>query len=649
MRRASTASTTRGRAFSRRLELRLGRRRPLLLSSTHQRRQHGARGRSHQPRRGQGRQAVGAAGGPAPVSHAPAVGWPVPRAHPPRQPRAPPDRAAADARLRCGLRRSLRGARHRERRGAVASLRQSSRTSGALLRYDGLDGVERRTRLEWSRSPTGVEDRGVTFSVSLEPREVVEVELTVACELGAASRPSKRYDASLASLKGEMAARQARECGVVSSNESFNRWLRRSSADLRMMMTDTPSGPYPYAGDSLVQHALRPRRPHHGARDAVGRPRAGPRRARVPRRDPGRPTVSEAQDAQPGKILHEMRAGEMAALGEIPFGRYYGSVDATPLFVMLARRLLRAHRRPRASSSGCGRTCCAALHWMDDVRRRGRRRVRRVRAAAASRGSSSRGGRTRTTRSSTRTATLAEPPDRALRGPGVRLRRVGRRGRRSPRAAATSLGPRQLARPGRARCASGSSEAFWCEDARHLRAGARRREAPVPRADVERRPLPVHRHRRAGARAARRRDADGATRRSPAGASAPSPPASALQPDVLPQRLGVAARQRADRGGLRALRVHAARRAPGRRDVRPEPVGRPPPPARAHLRLPPPRRRAPDALPGGVRARRPGPPARSTSCCRRAWGCVSMPPSAGCRCTVRCCPRASSGCAWPTW
>ena len=44
----------------------------------------------------------------------------------------------------------------------------------------------------------------------------------------------------------------------------------------------------------------------------------------------------DEQDAQPGKILHEMRGGEMAALGEVPFGRYYGSVDATPLFVMLA-------------------------------------------------------------------------------------------------------------------------------------------------------------------------------------------------------------------------------------------------------------------------------------------------------------------------
>jgi glycogen debranching enzyme len=51
--------------------------------------------------------------------------------------------------------------------------------------------------------------------------------------------------------------------------------------------------------------------------------------------------VIPERDAQPGKILHEARGGEMPALGEVPFGRYYGSVDSTPLFVMLAAAYFR--------------------------------------------------------------------------------------------------------------------------------------------------------------------------------------------------------------------------------------------------------------------------------------------------------------------
>jgi glycogen debranching enzyme len=51
--------------------------------------------------------------------------------------------------------------------------------------------------------------------------------------------------------------------------------------------------------------------------------------------------MNEFQDAQPGKILHEQRNGEMAALKEIPFGAYYGSVDATPLFIILAGKYLK--------------------------------------------------------------------------------------------------------------------------------------------------------------------------------------------------------------------------------------------------------------------------------------------------------------------
>ena len=234
---------------------------------------------------------------------------------------------------------------------------------GARLRYEGLDGVERRTLLEWSRPADHVEDGSATFSISLESHEVAEIELSIILELGAASRQPKRYDAALASLKGQMAARHARECGVGSSNETFNRWLRRSSADLRMMLTDTPSGAYPYAGIPWYSTPFG----RDGLITAFEMLWAAPEVARgvlAFLADTQATEVVDEQDAQPGKVIHEMRAGEMAALGEIPFGRYYGSADATPLFVMLAHAY---HERTadRAFLDRLWPHVLAALEWMD--------------------------------------------------------------------------------------------------------------------------------------------------------------------------------------------------------------------------------------------------------------------------------------------
>jgi glycogen debranching enzyme len=133
----------------------------------------------------------------------------------------------------------------------------------------------------------------------------------------------------------QIAASEEGATTVLSSNHAFNRWFGRSTADLRMMITDTDHGPYPYAGIPWFSTPFG----RDGIITALELLWATPEVARGVLgflAETQATCRDDAQDAQPGKILHEMRDGEMAALGEIPFGRYYGSADATPLFVMLA-------------------------------------------------------------------------------------------------------------------------------------------------------------------------------------------------------------------------------------------------------------------------------------------------------------------------
>ncbi len=75
--------------------------------------------------------------------------------------------------------------------------------------------------------------------------------------------------------------------------------------------------------------------------------------------------IGPLADAEPGKILHEMRQGEMARLGEVPFRRYYGSVDATPLFVMLAGRYFE-RTGDLQTINALWPQIEAALNWIDE-------------------------------------------------------------------------------------------------------------------------------------------------------------------------------------------------------------------------------------------------------------------------------------------
>jgi glycogen debranching enzyme len=223
-----------------------------------------------------------------------------------------------------------------------------------VLRYTGLDEVERTARIQFSPAPHSLSVNRADYVLRIQSETAMSIYLSITAvthALSDASAESKKIaeeGAECAPESGRPAIREAlvdahrrmRErrrsvARVRSSNPLFSEWIDRSLADLGLLTTDLETGPYPYAGipwfstafgrdaiitslqmlwidPSLARGVLRFLAAHQAREDSAFR------------------------DAEVGKIMHETRNSEMAATGEVPFAMYYGGVDSTPLFVALA-------------------------------------------------------------------------------------------------------------------------------------------------------------------------------------------------------------------------------------------------------------------------------------------------------------------------
>ena len=219
---------------------------------------------------------------------------------------------------------------HRDRRGKVET--QSDPVAGrVVIEYEGLDGKQRSSRLTFDPPPANLQKNIASYGLDLQPGERCAIYLTLECEREA---PRRQFFHAMITAARELKSETRRAATVVSSNAILNRVLCRSMADLYMLITPTSQGPYPYAGlpwfsttfgrDGILTALQMLAWDASVAKGVLKRLAAYQATEHDPR-----------NDAEPGKILHEMRAGEMAALHEIPFGLYYGSVDSTPLFVLL--------------------------------------------------------------------------------------------------------------------------------------------------------------------------------------------------------------------------------------------------------------------------------------------------------------------------
>jgi glycogen debranching enzyme len=226
----------------------------------------------------------------------------------------------------------VRGTKRREKGNQLATRIEND---CVILSYQGLDGILRRTRVEFCSKPTELSTSEARFDIWLRPREEATLSCGVACEQDARKTKLLSFDHAYLSLDKDRPSTGLGNTRISVDSESFSSWLRRSAADLRMLTDENPEGPYPYAGVPWFSTVFG----RDGILTALECLWLAPEIAESVLKYLAGTQATESnaeQDAEPGKILHETRRGEMAATGEVPFRRYYGSVDSTPLFVLLA-------------------------------------------------------------------------------------------------------------------------------------------------------------------------------------------------------------------------------------------------------------------------------------------------------------------------
>jgi len=203
------------------------------------------------------------------------------------------------------------------------------------LSYKGLDGVIRTTSFKFAEMPYKVEGKISCFKIKLNPGGIKNIFCTISCVTGRRRQSRMNFESGIQKARERLRELNDNCAGIYTSNELFNESVKRSLSDIKMMLTETKYGLYPYSGipwyctafgrDGIIT-ALESLWINPDVAKGVLKYLAA-RQAR---------DFNRAKAAEPGKILHETRKGELAALNEIPFGLYYGSVDSTPLFVMLA-------------------------------------------------------------------------------------------------------------------------------------------------------------------------------------------------------------------------------------------------------------------------------------------------------------------------
>ena len=244
------------------------------------------------------------------------------------------------------------------------------------MTYEGLDGITRDSTILFDVRPFQTSSAHFRYDFVLGPKSTQSIDLILdfgihtskspkGSSVSRVGSPLTRNSFEIASAKNHkrLQKMRARGCEVTTSNEVFNVWLNRSVSDLYLLLTDVGEDAYPYAGIPWYNTTFG----RDGIITAMQALWFDPSIAKGVLRclaATQAETENISRDQQPGKIVHETRSGEMAELDEVPFGKYYGSVDSTPLFVMLVS----AYRQRTGDNSFVEKlwpNVLRALHWIE--------------------------------------------------------------------------------------------------------------------------------------------------------------------------------------------------------------------------------------------------------------------------------------------
>lgn len=202
--------------------------------------------------------------------------------------------------------------------------------------YMGQDGIQRSFEVHFQSDVeyTLAENRA-TFFIELIPKKVRTIQYCIHFLIGKERKELISFAEASELNQLELNQSETLLAAIKTSNAQFNHWLYRSEKDFISLLSQTDCGKYPYAGVPWYNTPFG----RDGIIAAMESLWINPEIAKgvllflaANQAD----EIIPEQDAEPGKILHETRGGEMANTGEVPFRQYYGTIDATPLFIMLA-------------------------------------------------------------------------------------------------------------------------------------------------------------------------------------------------------------------------------------------------------------------------------------------------------------------------